>query len=147
MQNVEISEDRTSARLSIAKSLYSRESILRVCYWLERDLWFQLDEAPDRWIVDVSLRTKVPTLDQPRIEKIDEWIPTFFTNLLDSQLRIEIQAETSSIRELVLAKAFAESGVLEDIPPGTFQDPVHSPGDSRPNLINISTKVSDREHT
>jgi hypothetical protein len=58
---------------------------------------------------------------------------------------VEIQAETAAIRELIIAKAFAESGVLEDSPPGTFRDPVGSGHSDAQGLINISTKSLNKE--
>lgn len=142
MENVEVNEQRTSATLSIAKSLYSKGAVLRACYWLERDLWFQLNERADIWIIVLSLRTHAPTLDQPRVKNIDDWLPGFFSSLLDYQLRVDIQTETAPVRELILAKAFAESGVLEDAPPGAFQDPVDSIAISRDKFVTISNKVS-----
>jgi hypothetical protein len=43
---------------------------------------------------------------------------------MDFALREKIEAKTSSIRDLLLAKAFSESGVLEDQPVGVFGDAV-----------------------
>jgi len=76
------------------------------------------------------------------VRKIDEWLPDIYDALLDSQLRVEIQAETAGVRELIIAKAFAESGVLEDPPPGTFEDPVAQSGAKPGDLISISTNKS-----
>ena len=143
MDDVEINETRTSAKLSLAKIIYSKSAILRTCYWLERDFWFQITESPDQWIVTLGVRA--PTLERPKTTKIDDCLPDFFNSLLDSQLRIEIQTETAPIRELILAKAFAQSGVLEDLPPGTFHDPVAPNTNLQDSLITISTKVAGQE--
>jgi hypothetical protein len=43
---------------------------------------------------------------------------------MDFALREKIEAKTSDIRDLLLAKAFSESGVLEDQPEGVFGDKV-----------------------
>ncbi|MGC8563128.1 MAG: hypothetical protein ACP5NO_08075 [Thermoplasmata archaeon] len=43
---------------------------------------------------------------------------------MDFALREKIEARTSGIRDLLLAKAFSESGVLEDQPLGVFGDAV-----------------------
>jgi hypothetical protein len=43
---------------------------------------------------------------------------------MDFALREKIEAKTSGIRDLLLAKAFSESGVLEDAPEGVFGDAV-----------------------
>ena len=43
---------------------------------------------------------------------------------LDHQIRHDIESETGRIRELLVAKAFAEAGVLEDTPPGEPGDEI-----------------------
>jgi hypothetical protein len=43
---------------------------------------------------------------------------------MDFALREKIDAKTSGIRDILLAKAFSESGVLEDAPEGVFGDMV-----------------------
>jgi hypothetical protein len=43
---------------------------------------------------------------------------------MDFALREKVEAKTSGIRDLLLAKAFSESGVLEDRPEGVFGDKV-----------------------
>jgi hypothetical protein len=67
-------------------------------------------------------------------------MPEIFDAFVDSQLRVEIQAETAGVRELIIAKAFAESGVLEDPPPGTFADPVTLGNIESKSLIKITNK-------
>jgi His-Xaa-Ser system protein HxsD len=42
----------------------------------------------------------------------------FANALLDQQLRLDVERETRTLRELIVAKAFAESGVFEDRPVG-----------------------------
>jgi His-Xaa-Ser system protein HxsD len=138
--DIEIDEQHTRAKLSIQKKVYSKSAVLRACYWFSRDLWFQIDEKEDCMSVTVGLRVPRPTLSQPNVRKIDEWLPEILNALLDSQLRVEIQAETAGIRELIIAKAFAESGVLEDLPPGTFEDPVGTAHSGSKPLININTE-------
>jgi His-Xaa-Ser system protein HxsD len=140
--NIEVDDQHRNAKLSIAKELYTKSAILRTCYWLERDLWFQIDEVADRWVVNIGLRLAIPTLDQPNGKKIEAYFPDFFSTLQDSQLRVEIQTETASIRELILAKAFSEAGVLEDDPPGTIEDPVATLAKTENHLVTISTNIS-----
>ena len=139
-EHVEFNDQHTTAKLSVDKNVYSKSAVLRVCYWFSRDLWFQISEEEDRFSMTVGLGVPTPTLSQPKVKKIDEWLPEILNALLDSQLRVEIQAETAGVRELIIAKAFAESGVLEDLPPGTFDDPVHSAPDEPKGLINIETQ-------
>lgn len=44
------------------------------------------------------------------------------TQAFDFALREQVAAKTSDVRDLLLAKAFSESGVLEDQPHGVFGD-------------------------
>lgn len=135
--SAEFDATRTTARFSVDKKVYSRAAVLRVCYWFSRDLWSRVDDHEDVLWVTVGLRVANATLEQPKTKRIDEWLPDIFNSLVDAQLRVEIQAETAGVRELIIAKAFAESGVLEDLPPGTFRDPVE-PAPTEPNsLVNI----------
>jgi len=138
---VEFDDQHTTATISIDRKVYSRPAVLRACYWFGKDLFCHVKERGAELLeVTVGLRVPSPTLDQPKVRKIDEWLPEIYDALLDSQLRVEIQAETAGVRELIVAKAFAESGVLEDPPPGTFEDPVaRSHAESR-DLIRIATK-------
>jgi His-Xaa-Ser system protein HxsD len=138
--SVAFDDQHTAATISLDKKVYSKPAVLRACYWFAKDLYFHIGERDEFLEITVTLRVSSPTLDQPKIRKIDEWLPEIFDALLDSQLRVEIQAETNAVRELIIAKAFAESGVLEDPPPGTFVDPV-TRGDVRAtDLIRINTK-------
>ena len=86
-------------------------------------------------VVRVELKQTVPTLDNPRPHKITDFLGEFCNSLLDFELRRQVERETSSIRQLVLAKAFSESGVLEDDPPGTVADPVEA--DNSKGLVQI----------
>jgi His-Xaa-Ser system protein HxsD len=140
---VEFDDQHTAATISIDKKIYSKSAVLRACYWFGKDLYCHLKERGDLLEVTVGLRVSSPTLDQPKVRKIDEWLPEIYDALLDSQLRIEIQAETAGVRELIVAKAFAESGVLEDPPPGTFDDPVARNDAESSDLIRISTRSSE----
>jgi His-Xaa-Ser system protein HxsD len=135
-------EERSSAAFLIDKKIYSKAAVLRACYWLNRDLHFRIEEQGDCFRVTASIQRAKPTLADPKPKKIDEMLPEFFDALQDSQLRVEIQAETAAVRELIIAKAFAESGVLEDPPPGTFDDPADTKRTGAEKLISISTNQS-----
>jgi His-Xaa-Ser system protein HxsD len=137
---VEFDDQHTSATIAIDKKVYSRGAVLRAFYWLAKDLHSRIKEENEYFRVKVGLKVSAPTLNQPKVKIIDEWIPEIFDALLDSQLRVEIQAETAAVRELIIAKAFAESGVLEDPPPGTFDDPVRLNDGESGTLIKIKSK-------
>ena len=107
--------------------IYSREAILRACYWHTSAAYIQVPESSDnRLIVRLTLKHKVPTLENPSPITIEELTGEFCNSLLDFELRRQVEAETAGIRQLIVAKAFSESGILEDDPPGTFADPVEN---------------------
>jgi His-Xaa-Ser system protein HxsD len=141
--SVQFDDRHTAATISLNKNVYSKPAVLRACYWFGRDLYSHVEEREEFLEVTVTLRVSSPTLDQPKVRTIDEWLPEIFDALLDSQLRIEIQEETAGVRELIIAKAFAESGVLEDPPPGTFADPVTRSDAKTKHLIRINTNSCD----
>lgn len=142
-RSVDFDDQHTTATISIDKKVYSRPAVLRACYWFSKDLYFDVNETEGLLQVTVRLRAPVPTLSQPKVKKIDEWLPEIYEALLDSQLRVEIQTETAGVRELIVAKAFAESGILEDPPPGTFEDPVGSASEAPRDLIKITSTPSE----
>jgi His-Xaa-Ser system protein HxsD len=137
---VEFDDQHTTATLSIDKRVYSKGAVLRAFYWLGKDLHSRITEENNYFLVRVGLKVSAPTLNQPKVKIIDDWIPKIFDALLDAQLRVEIQTETAAVRELIIAKAFAESGILEDPPPGTFDDPVRASDHESGNLIKINSK-------
>jgi His-Xaa-Ser system protein HxsD len=138
--SVLFNDQRTAATISLDRKIYSQSAVLRACYWFGKDLYCHVSQSNESLDVAVTLRVSSPTLDQPKVRTIDEWLPELFDALLDSQLRVEIQAETAGVRELIIAKAFAESGVLEDPPPGTFADPVTPSKARATDLVRIDTK-------
>jgi His-Xaa-Ser system protein HxsD len=137
---VQFDEKRTTATICVDKRVYSKGAVLRAFYWLGKDLHSRIEQDGEFLRISVGPKMLVPTLNQPKVKSIDEWIPEIFEALLDAQLRIEIQTETAAVRELIIAKAFAESGILEDPPPGTFDDPVKSSAPESGPLINIKNK-------
>ncbi len=130
-----------SATVRLDPRIYSREAILRACYWYTNVAHIQVPESADEKLaIHLRLKQKAPTLENPKPITIDELLGEFCNSLLDFELRRQVEAETASIRELILAKAFSESGVLEDDPPGTIADPVES--DKPSSLVQIMNTLS-----
>jgi His-Xaa-Ser system protein HxsD len=116
-----------SATIYLDPRIYSREAILKACYWLTNVAYVQIPESPDgRIVIQVRLKQTVLTLEEPQLARIEDFIGDFCNSLLDFELRRQVETETASLKQLILAKAFSESGVLEAEPPGTIADPVEN---------------------
>jgi His-Xaa-Ser system protein HxsD len=118
-------ESAASATIYLDPRIYTREAILRACYWSTAVAWIKVPESPEhRLEVKINLKKNIPTLDNPEPITIERFVAEFCNVLLDFELRRQVEDETSNLRQLILAKAFSESGVLEDEPPGIVVDPV-----------------------
>ena len=102
--------------LRLESASVTQEALLKTCYWFSRD--FTCNIRPDtQGATWVTLKSKaVTTLSEDEIRE------RFVTQVLDFTLREKIASATSGVRDLLLAKAFSESGVLEDAPEGVFGD-------------------------
>jgi His-Xaa-Ser system protein HxsD len=120
-------DSETSATIHLNPLVYSREAILRACYWFTGTAYIHIPESPeDRLIIRVEMKQSTPTLANPTLTPIREFVGEFCNSLLDFELRRQIESETAQVRQLIMAKAFSESGVLEAEPPGSVADPVES---------------------
>jgi len=116
-----------SVTIKLDPRIYSKESILKACYWYTGVANIHVPESPDqRLVIRIEMKQKAPTLEAPKPLLVDEFLPEFCNSLLDFELRRQIETETAPIRQLILAKAFSESGVLEDDPIGVVSDPVEA---------------------
>jgi His-Xaa-Ser system protein HxsD len=134
-------DSETSATIHLNPRVYSREAILRACYWFTDVAYIHIPESPeDRLVVRVEMKQTAPTLASPKPTPVRELVAEFCNSLLDFELRRQVESETAPVRQLILAKAFSESGVLESDPPGGVADPVES---ARPSsLVQIMTPAS-----
>jgi His-Xaa-Ser system protein HxsD len=105
------------AVVEVNLAIISAESLLKTCYWFSRDFVCDVRNRSEL-IADVVLTPRHVTsaFDAASIQE------AFTTSAMDFSLREKIEAKTSGIRDLLLAKAFSESGVLEDQPEGMFGD-------------------------
>jgi len=125
-----------SASVRLDRRIYGREALLRACYWCTNTAYIHIPESPDdRFVVHIKLKHSAPTLENPKPISIHEFVGEFCNALLDYELRRQVEAETAGIRQLILAKAFSEAGVLEDEPPGNIDDPVGM--DKKSSLVQI----------
>jgi His-Xaa-Ser system protein HxsD len=113
-----LSSGNSSITVQISLDLVSLEAVLKTSYWFSRDFVCDVQELDNRYAV-VTLKRKLLS-DYPLGEAPD----AFMAQAMDFSLRERVTAKTSGIRDLLLAKAFSESGVLEDEPQGIFGDPL-----------------------
>ncbi len=125
-------DSECSATIPLDPRIYSRDAILRAAYWLTNVAFIQIlpSVSGHRIVVRLTLKEPRATLESPVPATIGVIVGDFCNSVLEFELRRQVETETSAIRQLILAKAFSEAGVLEDEPPGPISDPVEakSPG-------------------
>jgi His-Xaa-Ser system protein HxsD len=121
--------------VDLNEGVYSRDAVLRTAYWFT-DRCYLYIARPGPGMFRVQFKSKAPKSDLA-METLEEVAGEFLNSLLDHQIRHDIESQTGRIRELLVAKAFAESGVLEDTPPGDPGDPVDKAYQRESNLVHI----------
>jgi His-Xaa-Ser system protein HxsD len=111
--------DASQTVVEINLSIISTEALLKTCHWFSRDFVCEIRNR-NEYVADVFLtpRGTAPASDLASVRA------AFNSSAMDFALREKVEAKTSGIRDLLLAKAFSESGVLEDRPEGVFGDKV-----------------------
>jgi His-Xaa-Ser system protein HxsD len=110
--------------VQISHALVSTEALLKTCYWFSRDFVCDVTDSNDKQST-VRLKPKAQCDSSP--VEIQE---QFMSHAMDFALREQVTAKTSDVRDLLLAKAFSESGVLEEQPLGVFGDALE---EAKPN--------------
>ena len=103
--------------LLVDETIYARIALLKTCYWFTNRCYIFIYRHDEHHLA-VRLASKLSSIGLEAIAG------EFENALLDHQLRFEITRETATIRELIVAKAFAEGNALEDPPVGDDRDPV-----------------------
>jgi len=113
------------ATIRLDGRIYSREAVLRTCHAFTDVLYVHVPESADSNLT-IQLRLKItrPSLEHPNPTRIEDAVGEFCNSLLEFELRRQVEQETASVRQLLIAKAFSESGILEEDPPGAISDPV-----------------------
>jgi His-Xaa-Ser system protein HxsD len=109
--------------IEINQDIYTRDAVLRTAYWFTDRCYIFIGRSANTGF-RVTIKAKAVTLERPVRESPELLVGEFCNALLENQLRQDIEAQTGKIRELIVAKAFAESGILADDPPGDIDDPV-----------------------
>jgi His-Xaa-Ser system protein HxsD len=104
--------------ISVDLAIYSLDAVLRTCHaFTARCYLFAQSGENGSVTIDFALRDADGSLRQ--------LVGEFSTALLDQQLRATIAAETSAIRELLVAQAFCEADLLDrsDVEGDEYDDP------------------------
>ena len=108
-----------SAIARFDRTLFSEQAILKACYWISRDFSCEIVAEGASFI-----RVTISPRQGSSIASISDAKDCLLQSVSDFALREKIEDKTSSIRDLLLAKAFSEAGVLEDPPSGIFGDKI-----------------------
>lgn len=103
--------------LKIDMSIYSIETIHKCFYWYTGD--FEVNITNYESICQVTIISKSETIFDftALIDRIKQ-------NLIDFNLREIVHKETQTVRELIVAKAFANYEMDVELPHGEVSDPV-----------------------
>jgi His-Xaa-Ser system protein HxsD len=112
-----IVQTASEVTLLVDETIYSRIAVLKTCYWFTNRCYIFISRHDEQHLA-VRLASKPSGIGLAAVAG------EFENALLDHQLRFEIARETATIRELIVAKAFAEGNAIEDPPVGDDRDPV-----------------------
>jgi His-Xaa-Ser system protein HxsD len=99
--------DNGCLAICVDTNLYSLESLFRVCYRFTDRCYLYLESSGPKGYVRVRLSRKSDGSD------LAEIAGEFGNELINQKVRADVAAETRPIRELIVAQAFAESGVID----------------------------------
>lgn len=107
-------------------SVYSLNAVFRACYKFTAQCYAFLARAENGAWLSVSLRAKNPEKD------LSSLVGEFFNELLDQQVRENLQQEMRPIREVIVAQAFAEGNLLDPLrDEGNYEEDPLGIGDVR----------------
>jgi His-Xaa-Ser system protein HxsD len=90
------------AKISVSRAVYSDVAVFKAAYWITDRFYVFIDEdGPDRLFIEI--RSKEDSAADPAIAA-DE----FCNSLIDFRLRDIVNAETGTIRESLIRRAFQE---------------------------------------
>jgi His-Xaa-Ser system protein HxsD len=93
--------------VAVNTDLYSREALFRVCYLFTDRCYLFLTQEEGAPVIQVRFTRKGPDTDLNRMAG------EFSNELINQKVRLDIAAETKTIRELIVAQAFAEADLLD----------------------------------
>jgi len=104
-----IVKDRSNSSLSILvdTAIYPLEVLFRTCYVFTDRCYLFLSPTDVSGVINVRFKQKLESSD------LDSLAGEFSNELINQRVRLDIANETRSIRELIVAQAFAEADLLD----------------------------------
>jgi His-Xaa-Ser system protein HxsD len=99
--------DPDTLQATINISIYSRPAVMRACYAATNRSYVFLVPGPEPDTLLITFSKREPSQD------LSVLAGEFFNDLLDQELRVQIARETSDVRTLLVAQAFAEGNLLD----------------------------------
>lgn len=96
-----------SVTFEVDTRIYSLEALFRVCYAYTDRCYLFLAPTTQEGVVTVRITGKKQDLD------LDIIAGEFSNALIDERIRRDIATETMTIRELIVAQAFAEADIID----------------------------------
>ncbi len=95
-------------RIALSEDLYGVDAIFRTCYWLTDRGYVYVARSDDRH-VEVTLLAKAGNG-----QETNQLAWEFLNELIDQRQRVAINQETRTVRELIVAQAFADADLIDD---------------------------------
>lgn len=93
-------------RLSLEITTYSLDAVKRAAFDLSNAAYFKFISSDNQKIIlDIKLKDGAPF----------DTIDTFFNKIVDHQLRLDLISQFGTLREIIVAQAFAPSDNLKDL--------------------------------
>lgn len=103
----------------VDSTLYSREAIFKCLYWYGNKFRTGINLANTTYEITLTPLATVVA----ETENLTEILEQLERDLIDFNLRDIVTRETRNVRDLLIAKAFA-NGEFDEDPPGEITDPV-----------------------
>lgn len=98
-------------------NVYTRDGIMKCLYWYSSDNNVNIELINNKYIIQITPYNKM------NINSLFELEKNLKQELLDYNLRDIVKKETTTIRELIIAKAFS-NGEFDEEPKGDLMDPL-----------------------
>ena len=108
--NIKINENQLGRYISLtfSKRLYSKSSMLKVCYEFSDKVYIHMNSSSEEYIANLY---PISIGDD---SVLYETIGRFLNNLIDQELRQQVINETSTIRDTIIKKAFFDASTKKN---------------------------------